>query len=61
MNSVLQGARRIVAIMKDAGVPAEVKYLNLENSTGVRANHYEVWCPSNARATKLRPVAPSGS
>jgi hypothetical protein len=50
-----EGASRIVAIMKEAGVPAELKYLNLETNTRVRANHFEVWCPPNARATKLRP------
>jgi hypothetical protein len=56
-----EGARRIVAIMKDVGVPAELKYLDLETNTRVRANHFEVWCPANARATKLRPSPRTGS
>jgi hypothetical protein len=55
------GASRIVEIMRDAGVTAELKYLNLETNTRVRANHFEVWCPPNARATKLRPLSQPGS
>jgi hypothetical protein len=54
------GARRIVGIMKEAGVDAELKYLNLEANTRVRANHFEIWCPPNARATKLRPLTSTG-
>jgi uncharacterized protein YoxC len=50
------GAKRIVRIMQEAGVTAELKYLNLENNTRVRANHFEIWCPPNARANKLRPL-----
>lgn len=51
-----EGARRIVQVMQDAGVAAELKYLNLESNTRVRANHFEIWCPPNARATRLRPL-----
>jgi len=51
------GARRIVGIMRDAGVTAELVYLNLENNRRVRDNHFEIWCPANARASKLRPLA----
>ncbi len=50
------GAQRIVDVLADAGVPATVRYLNLENNTRVRANHYEIWCPANARQFKLRPL-----
>ena len=50
------GATRIVEIMKAAGVDARLVYLNLENNKRVRDNHYEVWCPPNARAHKLRPL-----
>jgi uncharacterized protein YoxC len=53
-----EGALRIISIMADAGVPAQAKYLNLETNTRVRANHFEIWCPPNARATKLRPLVP---
>jgi hypothetical protein len=52
-----EGAKRIVRIMQDAGVTAELKYLNLEANSRVRANHFEIWCPPNARAHKLRPPA----
>jgi hypothetical protein len=27
----------------------------------VRANHYEIWCPENARRFKLAPLAAAGS
>jgi hypothetical protein len=50
-----EGANRIVAITKENGVSAEAVYLNLENNTRVRPNHFELWCPPNARASKLKP------
>ena len=53
-----EGAQRILAVMENAGVPATPVYLNLENNTRVRRNHFEIWCPANARQFKLRPVAP---
>lgn len=53
------GARRILAVLEHAGVPATAVYLeNLENSTRVRGNHFEIWCPENARQHKLRPAGP---
>jgi hypothetical protein len=36
-------------------------YLNLEASTRVRANHYELWCPPNARQFKLPPLPARGT
>jgi hypothetical protein len=51
------GAKRIVGIMRDAGVTAEPVYLNLEVNRRVRDNRFEIWCPANARASKLRPLA----
>ena len=51
------GARRIVKVLEDVGVPASVVYLNLEGNTRVRANQYEIWCPENARRFKLAPLA----
>jgi hypothetical protein len=56
-----QGARRILSVLENAGVPATPVYLNLENNTRVRRNHYEIWCPNNARSFKLRPMAPPPS
>jgi hypothetical protein len=50
------GARRILTVLESAGVPAAPVYLNLESNTRVRANHFEIWCPANARAFKLRPL-----
>jgi hypothetical protein len=50
------GAQRILAVLENAGVPASPVYLNLENNTRVRANHFEIWCPANARQFKLRPL-----
>lgn len=55
------GAQRIVKVLESAGVPASVVYLNLEGNTRVRANHYEIWCPENARRFKLAPLVPAGS
>jgi hypothetical protein len=52
------GAMRILAVLENAGVPATPVYLNLENNTRVRQNHFEIWCPNNARRFKLRPLAP---
>lgn len=51
------GARRIASVLENAGVPASVVYLNLEGNTRVRANHFEIWCPENARRFKLAPLA----
>lgn len=53
------GARRILAVLENAGVPATVVYLDLETSTRVRGNQFEIWCPANARQFKLRPAAPA--
>jgi hypothetical protein len=52
------GAQRILTIMENSGAPAQPVYLNLETNTRVRQNHFEIWCPVNARANKLRPIAP---
>jgi hypothetical protein len=53
------GAQRILTVMENSGVPqTKLVYLNLENNTRVRRNHFEVWCPANARQHKLRPIAP---
>jgi hypothetical protein len=54
-------ARRLVSVLEQAGVPAVPVYLNLETNTRVRQNHYEIWCPPNARAFKLAPVADPAS
>ena len=54
------GAQRIVNVLEDVGVPASPVYLDLEGNTRVRANHYEIWCPANARRFKLRPLGPPG-
>jgi hypothetical protein len=51
------GARRILSVLENAGVPAAAVYLNLETSTRVRGNHFEIWCPANARQHKLPPLA----
>ena len=52
------GAMRILAVLENAGVPAAAPvYLNLENNTRVRGNHFEIWCPANARQHKLRAPA----
>lgn len=50
------GATRILAAIAKAGVPAEPVYLNLENNTRVRGNHFEIWCPANAKQFKLPPL-----
>ena len=50
------GARRILSVLENAGVPASPVYLNLENNTRVRRNHFEIWCPNNARQFKLKPI-----
>ena len=55
------GAQRIARVLADVGVPASVIYLNLEGNTRVRANHYEIWCPENARRFKLAPLAAAGN
>jgi hypothetical protein len=52
------GAQRILTVMENSGVQAKPVYLNLENDTRVRRNHFEIWCPANARQFKLRPIAP---
>lgn len=52
------GAQRVVSVMETAGVQAKPVYLNLENNTRVRRNHFEIWCPANARQHKLRAIAP---
>jgi hypothetical protein len=51
------GAQRIVNVLEEVGVPASPVYLDLEGNTRVRANHYEIWCPANARQFKLKPLA----
>lgn len=48
-------AQRILGVLERAGVPAIAKYLDLEKNTRVRDNHFEIWCPANARQFKLRP------
>lgn len=53
------GAMRILAVLETAGVPATPVYLNLETNTRVRGNHFEIWCPENARQFKLRAPAAS--
>ena len=50
------GAKRILAVLENVGVPASPVYLNLENNKRVRGNHFEIWCPENARQFKLRPL-----
>jgi hypothetical protein len=55
------GAQRIAKVLAEVGVPASVVYLNLEGNTRVRANHYEIWCPENARRFKLAPLAAAGN
>jgi hypothetical protein len=52
------GATRILSVLKSVGVPAAPVYLNLETDTRVRRNHFEIWCPPNARQHKLPPMAP---
>jgi hypothetical protein len=49
-------AERLVSEMARVNVPAVPVYLNLETNTKVRPNHYEIWCPPNARAFKLAPL-----
>lgn len=55
------GAQRIVDALENVGIPASLVYLNLETNTRVRANHYELWCPANARQFKLPPLASRGN
>lgn len=43
------GAVQIVEILKAAGVNARLNYLNMENNTKVRPNHFEVWFAAGAR------------
>lgn len=50
------GALRILEVLKNVGVPAAPVYLNLETNTRVRRNHFEIWCPRDARRFKLPPV-----
>jgi hypothetical protein len=50
------GAKRILSILDNFGVPAVPVYLNLENDTRVRTNHFEIWCPDDARRFKLAPL-----
>lgn len=50
------GAEKILAVLGSVGVPAATKYLNLETDTRVRGNHFEIWCPANARQHKLPPM-----
>ncbi|MEZ5290028.1 MAG: hypothetical protein R2745_03015 [Vicinamibacterales bacterium] len=45
------GAVRIVDVLKRAGVEARLQYLNMENSTRVRQNHFEVWFAAGTRRT----------
>jgi hypothetical protein len=52
------GATRILAALKNVGVPAAPVYQNLETGTRVRRNHFEIWCPPNARQFKLPPMVP---
>jgi hypothetical protein len=52
-------AQRIISVLENAGVPATAVHLNLQNNPRVRRNHYEIWCPNNARSFKLRPMAPA--
>ena len=49
-------AERLVSEMAKVNVPAVPVYLNLETNTTVRPNHYEIWCPPNARAFRLPPL-----
>ncbi len=49
-------ARRLVEVLEAVNVPAVAVYLNLETNTRVRQNHYEIWCPPNARTFKLPPL-----
>jgi hypothetical protein len=51
------GALRILSVLQSVGVPATPIYLNLETNTRVRQNHFEIWCPQNARRFKLPPLA----
>lgn len=53
------GANRILEVLERSGVPAETRYLNLETNRRVRDNHFEIWCPANARRFKLRPPSAS--
>lgn len=48
------GAARIVAILKAADVPARLNYLNMENNTKVRPNHFEVWFAAGARNPPIK-------
>jgi DNA repair exonuclease SbcCD ATPase subunit len=43
------GANRIVALLKAAGVDAAPTYLNEENNSAVRPNHFEVWFVAGSR------------
>jgi hypothetical protein len=51
------GAQRILEVLESVGVPAATVYLSLERNRRVRDNHFEIWCPANARQFKLRPPA----
>jgi hypothetical protein len=56
-DSEQAGAERIRQVLERAGVPAITRDLNLDSNTRVRANHFEIWCPANARRFKLQPAA----
>ncbi|MGE0815944.1 MAG: hypothetical protein AB7O28_05780 [Vicinamibacterales bacterium] len=45
------GAVRIVEVLKGAGVEARLNFLNMEDNTRVRQNHFEVWFAAGARRT----------
>lgn len=49
------GASRIAAVLRDAGVEAKLNYLNLENSTKVKPNHFEVWFAAGASGASPPP------
>ena len=49
-----EGAEKIVALLKSFGVDASPNYLDEEDNTKVRANHYEVWFAAGSRNTALR-------
>lgn len=53
-KSEREGAEKIVALLKSVGVDARLNYLNQENNTKVRPNHYEVWFAAGSRNTPLR-------
>jgi hypothetical protein len=46
------GAKRIVELLKAAGVHASLEYLHPESGPTVGPNHFEVWFPTGSRNTK---------